>query len=103
MAFKSSLVSVSNELLANGFISSEVHDKVLSPGLGDDVKASMLVRCVTDAVCLCPRKYHDFMKLPLFKEQWTKELYEFITAKYGKRWAPGIHVLKIKSYSIPTD
>ena len=85
IAFKSSPVSIANELLANGFISSEVHGNMLStPGLGEDVKATRLVTCVTDMVKVCPGKYDDFMGLPLFKEQWLSPLYEVITAEYGK-------------------
>ena len=85
IAFKSAPVSIANELLANGFISSEAHGNMLStPGLGEDVKATRLVTCVTDMVKMCPGKYYDFMSLPLFKEQWLSQLRELITNEYGK-------------------
>ena len=86
IAFKSSPVSVANELLTNGFISSEVHSNVLfTPGLGEDVKATKLVTCVTDMVKMYPGKCYDkFLSLPLFKEQWLFPLHESITNEYGK-------------------
>ena len=85
IAFKSSPVSVANELLANGLISSEAHGNMLAAsGLGEDVKATRLVTCVTDMVKMCPGKYYDFMSLPLFKEQWLSPLHELITNEYGK-------------------
>ena len=88
IAFKSSLVLIANELLANGFISYEVHvhgNMLSTSGLGEDVKATRLVTCVTNMVKMCPGKYYDFMALPLFKEQWLNPLHEVITAEYGKQ------------------
>ena len=84
IAFKSSPISIANELLANGFISSEVHEQVLLPGLGDDVKATRLVKCVTDTVNACPGRYYDFMSLPLFQGQCLSPIYDVITTEYGE-------------------
>ena len=85
IAFKSSPVSIANELLTKGFISPEAHGNMLStPGLGEDVRATKLVTCVTDMVKMCPGKYYDFLSLPLFKEQWLNPLHELITNEYGK-------------------
>ena len=86
-AFKSSPILVANELLSNGFISPEVHDKVtgITSGVGDDVRATSLVKCVTDQVRMCPGRYYDFMVLPLFKEPWLCSLHDAITIEYGKK------------------
>lgn len=85
-AFKSSPISVANELFSNGFISPEVHDKVtgMTSGLGDDMKATSLVKCVTDQVRMCPGKYYDFVALSPFKEPWLCSLHDVITTEYGK-------------------
>ena len=87
-AFKSSTISIANELLSNGFIPPEVHDKItgMTSGLSDDVKATSLVKCVTDQVRMCPGRYYDFMGLPLFKEQWLSSLYDAIITEYGKKF-----------------
>ena len=82
-AFGSSLLTVSNELLAKGFISTEAHGKVVTSALGDDEKAARLVKCVTDQVSVCPGKYYDFMALPIFKEPWLKPLHQVLTTTYG--------------------
>ena len=85
IAFKSSPVSIANELFANGFIPSEALDNTLSAsGLGEDAKATRLVNCVIDMVKMNAGKYYDFMSLPLFKEQWLSGLHEIITTEYGK-------------------
>ena len=82
-AFRSSLLTVSNELLAKGFISTEAHGKVVTSALGDDVKAAQLVKCVTDLVSVCPGRYYDFTALPIFKEPWLNPLHQVLTATYG--------------------
>ena len=86
-AFKSSTISIANELLSNGFIPPEVHDKItgMASGLSDDVKATSLVKCVADQVRLCPGRYYDFVGLPLFKEPWLGSLHHAIITEYGKK------------------
>ena len=86
IAFKSSLISTANELLSNGFIPPEVHDKVtgMASGLSDDMKATNLVKCVTDQVKMCPGRYYDFMSLPVLKEQWLSSLHDAIITEYGE-------------------
>lgn len=85
IAFKFSLVSIADELLANGFVSSEAHSNILTTsGWGEDEKASRLVKCVTDIVSVCSGKYHDFMALPMFKNHGLSPLYDVITTEYGK-------------------
>ena len=85
-AFKSSTISIANELLSNGLIPPEVHNKItgMASGLSDDVKATNMVNCVADQVRICPGKYYDFMGLPLFKEQWLSSLHDAIITEYGK-------------------
>ena len=85
IAFKSSTVSIANELLSNGFIPPEVHDKItgMTSGLSDDMKATNLVKCVTDQVRMCPGRYYDFVALPLFNEKWLSSLHDAITTEYG--------------------
>ena len=85
IAFKNSLVSIADELFAKGFIPSDLHDDVLKAGLeGDNVKASKLVKCVTDMVSICPRKYYDFMTLKSFQDVWLKPIHAVLTTEYGK-------------------
>ena len=86
IAFKSSLTSIANDLLSNGFIPPEVHDKVteMASGLSDDLKATKLVKCVTDQVRMCPGRYYDFMALPVLKEQWLSSLKNAIITEYGE-------------------
>ena len=88
IAFKSSLISIANELLSKGFIPPEVHDKItgMASGLSDDMKATNMVKCVTDQVRMCPGRYYDFMALPLFKEQWLNSLHNAIITEYGKKF-----------------
>lgn len=85
IAFKFSIISTANELLANGFISSEAYGSILTTsGLGEDEKASRLVKCVTDTVKAYPGKYRDFMALPMFQKYSLTKLYDIITNEYGK-------------------
>ena len=85
IAFKNSLVSIADELLAKGFMPSDLHDDVLKAGLeSDSVKASKLVKCVTDIVSICPEKYYDFMKLESFQDVWLKPIHAVLTTEYGK-------------------
>ena len=85
-AFKTSLISISNQLLSKGFVSPEEHDRVtgMTTGLSDDMKATSLVKCVRDQVSTCPGRYYDFMALPLFEAQWLRSLHGAVTAEYGK-------------------
>ena len=84
-AFKNSLVSIADKLLAKGFIPSELHDNVLNSGLeGDKVKASKLVKCVMDIVSICPGRYYDFMTLKSFQEEWLKPIHAVLTTEYGE-------------------
>ena len=57
---------------------------MLIPSLSDDVKATRLMKCVTDVVNVSPVRYHDFVALGVFKEPWLTSLHDIITAKYGK-------------------
>ena len=85
IAFKFSIISTANELLANGFISSEAYGNVLTTlGWGEDEKASRLVKCVTDTVKVYPGKYRDFMALPMFQKHGLSKLYDDITNEYSK-------------------
>ena len=55
IAFKFSLISIADELLANGFVSPEAQSNILTTsGWGEDEKASRLVKCVMDHVNLSP-------------------------------------------------
>ena len=82
-AFKSSPISIANELFSKEFIPPEVHDKVTgtTSGLSDDIKATSLVKCVTEQVSMCPGKYYDFMAL--LKEPWLSSLHDAVTNEYG--------------------
>lgn len=62
LAFESAPVSITNELLAKGLISPEIHTNALTLGIGNDVKASQLVKCVMDQIHVCPGKYCDFYR-----------------------------------------
>ena len=85
-AFKNSLVSIADELFAKEFISSELYDNVLKSGFeGDNVKASKLVKSVTDLVRIYPGRYNDFMALKVFQDcVWLKQIRPEITAEYGE-------------------
>ena len=85
-AFKHSLVSIADELFAKEFITSDLYDNVLKPGLeGDNVKASNLVKCVADLVSIRPGRYYDFMALELFQEcAWLKQIHPVLIAEYGE-------------------
>ena len=84
-AFKLSLVTISSELIANGFISSEMCDEVLATsGLNDDVKAAKLVKHVIDMINVCPRRYSDFMALPLFQREQLSPIHDAVMTEYGK-------------------
>ena len=83
LAFESAPVSIANELLAKGLISPEIHSNMLTLGIGKDVKATQLVKCVIDQIHVCPGKYYDFMALPSFQEKWLTNLHEVLTTEYG--------------------
>ena len=67
IAFKFSILSTANELLANGFVSPETYGSILTTsGWSEDEKASRLVKCVADTVKVYPGKYHDFLVFSMF-------------------------------------
>ena len=84
IAFKASTLLISNELYSMGMISPEVHSKLLTVGVSDDLKATEMVKSVVDLVLVCPGKYYDFMSLPAFKEECFRPIHDEITAVYGK-------------------
>ena len=86
-AFKLSLVTISSELIANGFISSEMCDEVLATsGLNEDVKATKLVKHVIDMIKVFPGRYSDFMALPLFQREQLSPIHDAVMTEYGKAW-----------------
>ena len=80
IAFRGSIVSTANELLANGFMSPEAHGNILTtPGWGENEKASRLMMCVADTVKMQPAKYREFLALPMLSQ-----LHGIITTEYCK-------------------
>ena len=84
IAFKASTLLISNELYSMGMISPEVHGKLLTVGVGDDLKATKMMKCVVDLVRVDPGRYYEFMSLPAFKEECFRPIHEEITAVYGE-------------------
>ena len=82
-AFKTSHLTIANELYSRGIIPAEVRSKVAMVGVSNEQKATWIVEAVLDQVHLCPRKYYDFMSLPSFNEECFRSLHEEITAAYG--------------------
>jgi hypothetical protein len=91
IAFRGTIVSTANELLANGFMSPEAHSNILTTsGWGENEKASRLAMCVADTVKMHPGKYYKFLALPMCQGH---TLHGIITTEHCKE----LHVHRIRS------
>ena len=90
--FTASHLQLANELISKGVIPRNVLNKVLTVGVDDATKATLIVKCALDQIQVYPRKYHDFMALPSLNDSCHRSLHGEITVAYGmslSAWAHG--------------
>ena len=81
-AVKTELVYLSNELLTEGFISGENHEKLNNENHDISLRASQLVSQVRTKVQLNPSNFHKFVRILLTRPAVNRSILEILEHKY---------------------
>ena len=74
-------LTISETLMAKGFISPVIHDKMLLPTSIPRKKATVLVTALREKIEVAPKRFHELMKI-FSKLTWTKDIAEILQSAY---------------------
>ena len=81
-AVKADILPLSNELLSEGFMSQENHDRLNNQMHDATLRAAHMVSLVRTKVQLNPANFHKFVKILLAHPEQHREILERLEHKY---------------------